>query len=77
MVIIVIRIRIRIKISESYAKVSDFLAMEGVPESHDRLKQRGLLHEWNASMYTIRGGTLGHLTISLMVLERYLFINTF
>ena len=51
--------------------------MEGVPESHDRLKQRGLLHEWNASMYTIRGGTLGDLTIALMVLERYLFINTF
>ncbi|CAE7271006.1 unnamed protein product [Symbiodinium microadriaticum] len=46
------------KVHESFfpmylVKVSDFLAMEGVPESHDRLKQRGLLHEWNASMYTI------------------------
>ena len=40
---------------QSHAKVSDFLAMEGVPESHDRLKQRGLLHEYNpsAGMFTI------------------------
>ena len=34
-------------------KVSDFLEMEGVPEPHQVLRQKGLLHEWQPSMFVI------------------------
>ncbi|CAE7706212.1 warA [Symbiodinium sp. CCMP2592] len=34
-------------------KVSDFLAMEGVPEPHQVLRRKGLLHEWQPSMFVI------------------------
>ena len=36
--------------SASPSQVSDFLQMRGVPESHDVLKQRGLLHEWRSGI---------------------------
>ena len=34
-------------------KVSDFLAMEGVPEPHHVLQQKGLLQEWQPGMFVI------------------------
>ena len=39
--------------SSGFVQVSDFLEMEGAPESHATLKQRGLLHEWREGMFTI------------------------
>lgn len=32
-------------------KVSDFLLMEGAPEPHHILKEKGLLHEWQPGMF--------------------------
>ncbi|CAJ1334485.1 unnamed protein product [Effrenium voratum] len=34
-------------------KVTDFLSMQAVPEPHDILKARGLLHEWVPGMFSI------------------------
>mmetsp|Transcript_46082 Transcript_46082/g.109532 ORF Transcript_46082/g.109532 Transcript_46082/m.109532 type:complete len:588 (-) Transcript_46082:94-1857(-) len=34
-------------------KVSDFLEMEGVPEPHQVLRRKGLLHEWQPSFFVI------------------------
>jgi len=34
-------------------KVSDVVQMEGPPEPHDVVKQKGLLHEWQPGMFTI------------------------
>ena len=34
-------------------KMSDFLKMQGVPEPHHVLKQKGLLHTWQPGMFTI------------------------
>ena len=34
-------------------KVSDFLDMEGAPEPHHVLRQKGLLHEWQMGMFAI------------------------
>ena len=34
-------------------KVSDFLAMEGAPEPHHVLRQKGLLQEWQPGMFVI------------------------
>eukprot|EP00434_Breviolum_minutum_P023857 symbB.v1.2.021049.t1/scaffold1800.1/size100811/1 len=34
-------------------KVSDFLAMEGVPEPHHMLLKKGLLHQWRPGMSVI------------------------
>ena len=34
-------------------KVLDFLQMEGVPEPHHVLKQKGLLHEWQPGMFAL------------------------
>ena len=35
-------------------KVSDFLQMEGAPEAHHVLKEKGLLHEWRPGMFAAR-----------------------
>eukprot|EP00438_Fugacium_kawagutii_P005548 Skav216281 [mRNA] locus=scaffold2088:69829:83155:+ [translate_table: standard] len=34
-------------------KVSDFLLMEGAPEPHHILKEKGLLHEWQPGMFVL------------------------
>ena len=34
-------------------KIRDFLEMEGVPEPHHVLKQKGLLHAWQPGMFSI------------------------
>ena len=34
-------------------KVSDFLQMQGAPQAHHALKEKGLLHEWQPGMFTV------------------------
>jgi hypothetical protein len=41
-------------------KVSDFLQMEGAPEPHHVLKEKGLLHEWRPGMFAARTQRLEH-----------------